>query len=233
MICGMDQPPAMPPTSSPAPVKKGMPGIAWVGIGCGGLLVIAIIVGAIVFSKVKGTLEDFAANPEKAAAEMIVSMNPELEMVSQDEENGTMTIRTKDGKEMTLSYQDIAEGKMEVTDADGNTTRLGSPDLSLVPAWVPKAPDLTEGISMFHTAAGGRVSGQFSGKSVTGVEDLKEFFENAASDQGLSSSSNSSTSMNGTSVATQEFTGGGKSLKIVITEKPGSAALINTNYSEN
>lgn len=209
-----------------------MPAIAWVGIGCGGLLVIAIIIAAIAFNKLKGTFEDFAANPEKAGAEMIVSMNPELEMVSQDEETGMMTIRTKDGKEMTLSYQDIAEGKLEVTDADGNTTSIGSTDLSQVPAWVPKAPDLTDGVSMFHTDEGGSVSGQFSGKSTKGIEDLTDFFETEASGQGLSNSSSSSTSMNGTAVSTLDFSGGGKTLKIVITGKPGSATLVNTNYSE-
>jgi len=230
----MEQPPAMPSTTPPqATAKKGMPAIAWVGIGCGGLILIGLILAVVGFIMAKGKIEEFAANPEKAGAEMIVSMNPDLEMVSQDDGKGEMTIRTKDGKEMTLSYKDISEGRIQMTDQDGNTTRIGSSDLSQVPAWVPQAPDLSEGISTFHSNAGGKITGQFSGRSGKSLDDLKSFFEGEASSAGLSSSSSSSTNMGATSVATLKFSGGGKTLNIVITEKPGSSALVNTNYSEN
>lgn len=164
--------------------------------------------------------------------EMMVSLNPDIEMVSQDDEKGEMTIRTKDGQETTLSYKDIAEGKLVMTDAEGNETILGSGDLSEVPTWVPRPPDLSDGISTFHSDAGGRVSGQFSGKSGQTADELKTFFENAASAQGMTSSSTGTTSLNGTTASTLEFSGGGKSLVIVITAKAGSPALVNTTYSE-
>jgi hypothetical protein len=228
----MDQPPAMPPTSSPTPAKKGMPTIAWVGIGCGGLLIIAIIVGSVIFSMLKGKFDDFAKNPEKAGAELVVSMNPDLEMVSQDEEQGEMTIRTKDGKEVTLSYKDISEGRITVEDADGNVTNIGSTDLSVVPAWVPRAPDLSDTISTFHTESGSEINGQFSGKTPATADELKTFYGDAASTLGTSSSSNTSMTANGTTVITLSYSGGGKSMKFVITEKSGSATLVNTNYSE-
>ena len=229
---GMEQPPAMPPTHPSAPAKKGMPALAWVGIGCGGLILVAIVAAILLFKAGADKIKEFAANPEKAGAEMIVSMNPDLEMVSQDEGKGEMTIRTKDGKEMTLSYKDIAEGKLVMTDAEGNETVIGSGDLSKVPAWVPKAPDLSEAVSTFHSNAGGQVSGQFSGKSGQSADDLKTFFADAASGLGMTSSSTGSTSLNGTTVSTMEYSGGGKSLTIVITETPGSRTLVNTNYTE-
>ena len=209
-----------------------MPAIAWVGIGCGGLLLIAIIAGIFLFKAGAEKFREFAENPEKAGAEMMVSLNPDLEMVSQDDGKGEMTIRTKDGQEMTLSYKDIAEGKLVMRDAEGNETVIGSGDLSRVPAWVPKAPDLSEGVSTFHSNAGGQVSGQFSGKSGKTAEELKTFFEEAAAGQGMTSSSTGSTTLNGTSATTLEFSGGGKSLVIVITAKAGSPALVNTSYSE-
>lgn len=208
-----------------------MPAIAWVGIGCGGLLLIALIGAVWVFFIAKDKFEEFAKNPEKTAAEMIVSMTPELEKVSQDDKAGTMTIRTKDGKEATVSYKDISEGKIEFTDQDGNVTRLGSTDLTHVPAWVPQAPDLTDGVSMFHSDGGGEITGQFSGKSGKSADELRTLFEGEASAAGLSSSSSGSTNLGATTVVTLEFSGGGKSLNIVITEKPGSATLVNTNYS--
>lgn len=209
-----------------------MSGLAWLGIGCGGLLVIALALGVYVFFVVKKKIDDFAANPEKAAAELVVSMNPELEKLSQDDTKGTMTIRTKGGEEMTISYKDIAEGKIEVTDKDGNTTRIGSTDLSHVPAWVPQAPEFTEGFSVFHSEAGGKASGQFSGKSPRSAEDLRTFFEGEASTLGMTSNSSSSMEAGGTSTITLGFSGGGKSMTIVITGKPGSSTLVNTNYSE-
>jgi hypothetical protein len=209
-----------------------MPAIAWVGIGCGGLLLLAIVAGVFVIYIAKSKLEKFATNPEKAAAELMVSWNPDMEMVSQDEEKGTMTIRTKDGEEMTLSYNDIAEGRIVVTDKDGNTTRIGSADLSQVPAWVPKAPDLTDAISSYHSETSGEITGLFTGSSPRGSGDLRTFFESEATSLGLTSRSSSSMESGGTSTVSLGFQGGGKSLNIVITGKPGDGTLVNTNYSE-
>ncbi len=112
----MEQPPTPQPAAAPVtPAKKGLPALAWVGIGCGGLVVIAIIVmiiGGVWFTKKAKELGvDFQKNPERAAAELVVNLSPDLEKVSTDEEAGTMTIRKQDGTEMTLTYQDISEGK--------------------------------------------------------------------------------------------------------------------------
>ncbi len=46
-----------------------------------------------------GDLAELRKNPEKAAPEMSVKMNPELGKVSQDHAKGELTIRTKDGQE--------------------------------------------------------------------------------------------------------------------------------------
>lgn len=220
-----------PPPTIPAPAKKGIPAIAWVGIGCGGLIIIAIIAGGFIFSKLKGKFDEFAKNPEKAAAELVVATNPELEMVSQDDESGKMTIRTKDGEEMTLSYKDVAEGRITMTDAEGNVTRIGSADLSQVPAWVPKPDGLTDAVSLFHSEAGAKTTGQFSGKTQQDAETLKSFYQKAASDLGMSSSSNTSMSANGTSVNSLSFSDKGRSLTVIVTEKPGEPTQVNTNYS--
>ncbi len=113
----------MPPAASPAPVvvKKGLPPLAWVGIGCGGLILIGIILmlvaGVFISKKAKELGVDFSKNPEKAAAELIVSMTPDLEKVSSDDVAGTITIRMKDGIEKTLTYKDIQEGKFATDQA--------------------------------------------------------------------------------------------------------------------
>jgi hypothetical protein len=229
----MDQPPTLPPSLPPqAAANKGMSPIAWLGIGCGGLLLICAAIGIYAFFIVKKKIGEFAANPEKALAESVIAMNPEFKKLSQDDQKGTMTIRTKNGEELTFSYKDIAEGKIMLKDKDGNTTRIGSANLSQVPAWVPMVPDLSDGISMFHSEAANEISGQFSGKSARTAEDLRAFFEGEAASLELENESSGSTQADGTSMITLGFSGSGKSLTIVIIEKPGEGSLVNTTYSE-
>src|SRR5690606_13549317 len=99
----------MPPTPPEPPAiqeKKGIPPLGWVGIGCGTLVVIAVLVISLLIGwckKTVGDFSDFQKNPEKAAAELMVRMNPDVEKVSENDATGEMTIRTKDGKEVTLN----------------------------------------------------------------------------------------------------------------------------------
>ena len=171
-----ETPAPVPPP--PAPKKEGIPALAWVGIGCGTLLIIAIVVISLLVGWCKrtvGDLSEFQRNPEKAAAEMMVRVNPDLEMVSQDETAGEMTIRTKDGKVMTLSYKDIAEGKFMVRDAEGNVAEFGSTDLSKVPAWVPRVPDMQSATAAFHSQQNGKLSGLYTATTDRSANDLNEF----------------------------------------------------------
>ncbi|MGJ8632841.1 MAG: hypothetical protein ACSHX7_02895 [Luteolibacter sp.] len=228
----MQQPPAIPPTLSPESKKKGIPAIAWVGIGCGGLLILGIIVAVIGVRMFMGKMQEFTENPEKAAAEMIVKFDPNLDKVSQDDEKGEMTIRTKDGEEMTLSYQDISEGKITMADSEGNMVPYGSGDLSAVPAWVPRAPDLADGVSMYHQVANSMTTGQFSGKTGQSAEELKEFFTEEAENLGMNNSSSSSTQVGGTGTMELEFSGGGKSLVFMVIERGGEPTTVSTSYTE-
>lgn len=77
---------------------------------------IILLVGGWIWGtkKAKELGLDFEKNPERAVAEMVVNISPDLEKISSDEKAGTMTIRTKDGKETTLSYKDISEGKFNL-----------------------------------------------------------------------------------------------------------------------
>jgi len=120
------------PSNSPAPSensKKGLSPLAWVGIGCGGVVVlglIAIVVGGMYLGgKAKEVLEQAEGNPERFAAEMVVKFNPDMEMVEANDEEGKMTIRMKKtGEELTFSYADIKEGKFMVTTSDGEVIKV-------------------------------------------------------------------------------------------------------------
>lgn len=225
-------PPPVPPVPQP---KNGIPALGWVGIGCGTILVIAIVVVSLLVGWCKrnvGDISEFQKNPEKAAAEMMVRMNPDVEKVSQDDAKGEMTIRTKDGKVLTMSYKDISEGKFAVRDAEGNIAEFGGSDLSQIPAWVPRAPGLKNVTSAFKNQQGGKISGLYTATTAASPDQLDEFFKAEAEKLGTNSSSTSTTTVNGTENRSLSFKGRGRNLNIVITAKPGEDTQVSVGYEE-
>ncbi len=113
---------------TPAPPKKRMGVLGWVVVGCLVLLIAAgaVFVGGVWFvgKKAKGLVEDFERDPVRAAAELAIKVNPELEMVDVDEGAKTMTIRERaTGKEVTVDWSQISEGRFRF-EADGEEMTL-------------------------------------------------------------------------------------------------------------
>ncbi len=107
------------------PAKKGMGVWGWVAIGCGALLLLSLgtcfAIGMYAKHKIGGMAEDFQKNPAKAAAEMAIKFNPDVEEVSSNDE--TMTIRDKKtGEQVTLNFEDIKNGKFSFKTKDGEAT---------------------------------------------------------------------------------------------------------------
>jgi hypothetical protein len=172
MASNAPQPPApmAPPPAQPAPgapQKKGTSPLIWILAGCGGLIVIAGIVFAIVaywgVHKLKGVAESAKKNPAVFAAKLAVMANPELEIVASDDDAGTVTIRNKKtGEQITMNAQDIKQGRLkfknekgeEVTfegsgeqgneglriKSDKGTVTFGNAKGEKAPAWVPVYP---------------------------------------------------------------------------------------------
>ncbi|MCX6864664.1 MAG: hypothetical protein NTV46_00340 [Verrucomicrobia bacterium] len=226
--------PPVPP-SNPA-VKKGMPTLAWVGIGCGTVIVIAVVVVAMLVGWCKrsvGDLSEFKNNPEKAAAEMMVRLNPEIKLVSQDDAKGEMTIRTKDGQEMTMSYKDVGEGKITMKDAQGNVSQIGKSDLSNVPAWVPRVPKMKSATGSFQNKEDEKITGLYSATSDESISKLDEFFKTEAGKLKMTEASRTSMNTDGVENLITAYEGeGGRMLNVIITGKPGEAAQVNVGYEE-
>jgi len=120
-------PPGPPPGTyaQPAPPpKKGLSPLAWVGIGCAVIAVLGmLVVGGVVavggyFAK-KG-LDKLEKNPTLTLAELAVRANPDVDLVSTDEEAGTITVKVKKtGEVMTLNAKDIENGHFEIKTKDG------------------------------------------------------------------------------------------------------------------
>lgn len=217
------------------PAKKGMPVLGWVGIGCGTMVLLAIVamvlMGFWVRQKV-GDLSEFQKNPEKAAAEMMVRLNPDLTKVSQDDAKGEMTIRTKDGQEMTLSYKDISEGKFTIKDAQGNVTQIGKSDLSKVPAWVPQVPGLKTTSAVTQNNADGKLSGLYVASSSESISKVEEFFKAATENLKFTETSRQSFNADGVENLIVMYECGGRKINLVLTGKPGEDVQANVGYEE-
>jgi len=111
------------PTQAPPPPKQGMGPLAWIGIGCGVIIVIGLIGLGVVGFFVKKKVDQYKENPTMAAAADIVRLNPDLELVSSDPKAGSITVKDKkSGEVTTFKAEDVANGKFSVTTKDGTTS---------------------------------------------------------------------------------------------------------------
>ena len=102
-------------TPTPPP-KKGLGVLAWLGIGCGGVLVLLAILAVVGGIWMKPYLTKFAAdaqtNPTKAAASLMISVSGgQFEMAAEDDINKRYTVRQKGTGALTTIYWDARQKK--------------------------------------------------------------------------------------------------------------------------
>ena len=128
----------------PPPQKKGLGPLAWVGIGCGGLLVLAVIafaVFAMLFApKMKKFVEEAQSNPTKSAACLMVSVSAgQIEMVSEDDANLRYTVKHKKNGKLTTVYFNKKKNAPEVIEGDFSAIPANDgPVVEPMPAPAPK-----------------------------------------------------------------------------------------------
>ena len=129
---------------NPTPQKKGLGPLAWIGIGCGGIVVLAII-GFVVFGmmfggKIKQFAEDAQKNPAKATASLMVSASAgQFEMAAEDDANKRYTVREKKSGSLTTIYWNEKKQAPEVIPGDFSAIPADpAPDSAPVPAPAPK-----------------------------------------------------------------------------------------------
>jgi hypothetical protein len=189
--------------SQAATPKKGLSTLAWVGIGCGCLLLIAAVTTAAFFlfvaKKVHDVAGDFKKNPTLAAARLVVKANPDLEEAGVDEKAGTITIRNKKtGELVTVSFEDVKQGRLSFTTDKGTVTlqgdqaggkldvsgtgdkggfhlRAGAGDSATIPDWVPTYPGVSP-TGSFAMEQDGAASGGFEVTTPDAVDVVLEHF---------------------------------------------------------
>ncbi len=263
-------PPPVPGTPA-APASKGMSPWAWVAIGCGAMIVIGVVgfllAGMFVFKKGKEMVEeatgsesfqevmqDLQDNPMKTVAETAIRVNPELDLISTDDEAGTITFRnTKTGEEATLNFEDIAEGRFSMSTSEGEysidaaeggeggvtftgpegETRFGaSADLSDVPDWAPAYPGATDVQSSMHSTTADGVMGAFTSKTTDDAQKVFDHYKKLFADSGYTIGSESMTKTgDGAFGAVNGELDDGRSVNVVIIEG-GGETNVTINYNQ-
>lgn len=97
---------------TPPPQKQGLGVLAWLGIGCGGIIVLGvIIVGVVVFLN-RGTIAEAGQNPTKFAASMAVKVSGgQLQIVAEDNEKKRYTLKDSKSGTMTTIYWSAKQNK--------------------------------------------------------------------------------------------------------------------------
>jgi len=196
--------------------KKGLSALAWVAIGCGVLIMIAFIVmsAGLWFGgkMLKNVAEDFEDDPARSAAELIVKMNPELDLVETDEDEGTITVRVKESGEVaTFDYSQIKEGKLSFESSEGKmtfdaegadeggvftmeteegTAQLGAGEVA---DWFPEYPGADEVQTLFSQDMGGTSGGAFSFSTSDSTAEVLAYFSRELEADGFTVQENTST----------------------------------------
>jgi hypothetical protein len=232
---------APPPAVGPATATKASP-LVWILGGCFGLLVLGAIVGGLamyyIAHKAKDAARMLEKNPGYAVARIIAAAHPDVEVVSTDEDKGTITVRDKKtGKVMTMNFADAQKGKFVFEqdgqklaveahgDGDKGTLELKSSEGSMKfnagaggekpPDWLPSYPGSTpQGSVSMQNATGSTGSFHFTTKD--SVERVMSYYEDALKKTGLKVNTNTVQQNGQTSLGTVTGEDAGNNRKVFV-----------------
>ncbi len=238
--------------------KKGLSPLAWVGIGCGALVVIAIVVvvgvgwwGVHKLKQAGFDPELWQKNPAQAAAKVITTVNPDLEVVKVDEDEGTITVRnTRTGEEVTLDLDDVKKGRVRIeakggeeaaavtigeggvtVKTDEGTVRIGGGVQH--PDWVPLYPGATTTEGGMTSQGDGEVGGLISQTTGDDPATVAGHFKGVLAAQGyeVSSTLNESGGKVSSATVTGKKADEGREINVIVYSS-GDTTRITINYAQ-
>ncbi len=188
--------------------KKGLGPLAWIGIGCGAVILVGLVIMLVLGFFVARKAGEFADNPAKTAAELMIRMDPDLELVESDEESGRIRVRQlSTGEEATFDYSEIEEGRFsfktdegEMTidaagDQDGGTVTVRtdegaahyrtSTDVGDLPDWVPLYPEATKTVGSATTSTPEGVGGTVHFETGDEPREVLDYYEAKLKEEGF------------------------------------------------
>jgi hypothetical protein len=219
-IGGPSGQPFPPQQSFPPPPQKKSNALVWVLVGCGAFLiigVIAVVLGGYFFlNKAKEAGLDPALiekKPALAVAKMVVAANPDVEMVSVDDEKGLITVRDKKtGETVTVNLEEAESGKitfkghdkgeevsleakgegeqgsLEIKTGEG-TAKFGNVSIDKLPDWLPVYPGV-EVQGSYAAESKGSLTGGFHFLTSDTPEKVIGFYEDGLKRAGMSVNTN-------------------------------------------
>ena len=98
------------------------------GVGCLIVIILLVVGGGIVWVKfgpqIQEKMAEFQKDPERAAAMLILNVNPDIEIVKIDEEKRLVTFKVKSSEEV-ITATFAALGKSRMTYINGKTEIQG------------------------------------------------------------------------------------------------------------
>jgi hypothetical protein len=186
--------------------------LVWVLAGCGTLIALGVIAFMVLTYFVWNKAKEFEKNPAYAMAKLMVAASPDVELVSEDEEKGIITVRDKKtGETFTVNLDEVEQGKLsfkkdgedalsfeakgdeskgslEVKSAEG-IAKFGSGSVDKLPDWLPAYPETEpEGSYSAQTREGD--SGGFHFLTADTPNKVISFYEAELKQAGLSVTTN-------------------------------------------
>lgn len=236
----------------PMPVqpKKTSP-VVWIIVGVLGLVMVAgmvVIAGGLFVAK---KVHDAASNPALLAAKVMAAANPDVEILSSDDRNGTVTFKEKkSGKVITLDFDQIKQGRLvfeedgkkvtvnsttdgvNLTGSDGSAVQIGSNASAKMPDWLPAYPGSNaQGTFSMQDASQSGAAVSFTTKDA--VDKVSSFYDDALRKAGLTTNVNLMQQDGKTSGAMITAESGDKKRSAVVNISAGDdAATVGITYSD-
>jgi len=192
--------------------KKGTSPWVWVGVGCAGIVVLTMLLfvvgGYFIFDKARDVKQGMEEDPVGTMATFAAAINPDIEVLDTDEDNGLVRFRnSKTGEEFQFTYEDIESGRfsftsdgetssfefdgttedggeIHITSDEGTTTFSSSAGIDGLPDWLPVYPDADAEGAYASSTPEGR-SGAFTFKTTSGIDEVVAFYKEVFVDAGL------------------------------------------------
>jgi hypothetical protein len=197
-------PPPGPPPGYPGPptAKKGLGPLAWVGIGCGVLLVLAVIAVVATGIFVKNKVDE------------VVDIGEDGVKVKTDE--GTV---------------DVGAGGVTVTDAEGRVSTLGGATGDL-PGWVPAYPNAGSPEGVFASENPEGKSATFTVSTADPIDQVLTFYKDKLEEGGFTTSKNTYGSGDSTTGTVTGTSADEKRTVNVLASRDGGQTQAVVTYSE-
>ncbi|HLK67271.1 MAG TPA: hypothetical protein VKU19_27740 [Bryobacteraceae bacterium] len=224
------------------PPRTGTSPVVWILGIIGGLVVLGVLVVAgftfFVVHKVKQAGLDpdlIKRNPGMAVGKMIAAANPDVDVVSTNDSDGTITIRDKKtGKVVTITFDQAKNGqfKMSASGDDGNASFEIGGGSGKLPDWVPNYPGSnaqgTFAVKGSGTDGGGE-GGNFTFTTKDPASKALAFYQDKAKELGMKVNLNTTTDQGGMFIAQDDEAR--RTLTVVVGGSSGETS-VNVSYAQ-